>query len=234
MTTKTVEGKTKCISDIITPSYADVQTLCKMVDKRDEIIDIANAESLKRGCRISELQQKCEQFEYNYSLSRLDAINQTTAFEKVLECGRIEKRELQEMCDDYESRLNRSESSLANSKSQFSDVIKAKDCELVKLTEELKCLKSAKDKTDAENTRLWALDKNEMHRKYEELHKHHLYEVGSLNETIDNQCKRIAGLKETQSTYEIAYRAYASETYELRNEIKLLKQHVNISVSTST
>ena len=72
----------------------DLNELCKMVDKRDEMIHSAHDEILKRGCRISELQQKCEQFEYNYSLSRLDTINQTTAFEKVLECGGIDKNEM--------------------------------------------------------------------------------------------------------------------------------------------
>ncbi|MCK5433216.1 MAG: hypothetical protein KAJ03_10745 [Gammaproteobacteria bacterium] len=215
--------------------------LCKMVDKRDEMISNANKELLKRGCRISELGQKVERLEYNYALRKLDSINQTSVLknelrvcndnyaeaesaktarghvieslkldvqawtgrafkdgdrvselEEELKCYRIENRELQELCDDYDSRLNRSESSLANSKSQFSDVIKAKDCELVKLTEELECIRRAKDKTDAENTRLCALDKNAMHRKYEEL----LERYCNIRRYSEKQTKHINELKD--------------------------------------
>ena len=145
MTITMVEGKTKYVSDIITLSYADVQTLCKMVDKRDEIINDANKELLKRGCRISALEQTSVE---------VHAANKEYADEHARITLMIEARE-----------------------------------------GELKCLKAAKDKTDAENTRLLAFDKSETHRKYEELHSHHLYEVGSLNDTIDNMCKSMRELK---------------------------------------
>ena len=171
MTTKTVEGKTKCISDIITPSYADVQTLCKMVDKRDEIINNADAELLKRGCRISELEQECEK--------RGRVINTV--------------HESNNMYNEwYNTEL--ANNAILKEKIEYieSDGDNLHITTIADLAQELKCLKAAKDKTDAENTRLWALDKNEMHRKYEELCKHHTDEVCSLNYTIEIQRKRIA------------------------------------------
>lgn len=170
MTIKSVEGKTKCISDIITPSYADVQTLCKMVDKRDEIINDANAELLKRGCRISELVQ----INHDMGIGMENNIRHVRG-------ENIELRREKHILDR----------GLTTTRYDYTEA-----CHYINdLKDELKCMRLEKDKTDAENTRLWALDKNEMHRKYEVLHKHHLYEVASLNDTIDNMCKSVRELK---------------------------------------
>ena len=220
----------------------DLNELCKMVDKRDEIINNSNAELLKRGCRISELQQKCEQFEYNYSLSRLDAINQRSVLEKEIRISNehfdIAKKELEGANDacikvcarrdalatevgDIRREKHALDNGLVKARAEFDALKKSLDktClevhaankeyadEHARITlmieareGELECLKAAKDKTDAENTRLWALDKNEMHRKYEGIRRYSEKQNKQINELKDALGDRMYTVNFTTAT----------------------------------
>lgn len=152
--------------------------LCKMVDKRDEMISNANAELLKRGCRISELEQELEQV----SNTRIKLWTRK-AFEQC------------ERANEYREELN----NMFDKRHRLRCDYQNRGEEISRLKHELKCLNAAKYKTDAENTRLWALDNNEMHRKYEELLVH----------TVET---------------ENAYRRISRENYDIGRQIAFLKQ----------
>lgn len=189
--------------------------LCKMVDKRDEMISNANAELLKRGCRISELEQELEQV----SNTRIKLWTRK-AFEQC------------ERANEYREELN----NMFDERHRLRCDYQNRGEEISRLKHELKCLKAAEDKPDAENTRLWALDKNEMHLKYEKLLER--------NADLDDHCQlTLKTLNDTNEQFkdyrihhndvENAYRICASENAELNAEIKLLKQHAKVIISTS-